>query len=247
MWQLISSAKDTIFFTFENLLYSCSLLKLTFRDVLGSAVIIQGCSKMPWRVSLCSAGTNIRAIRSFASLLTFLSSGTAYKRTYCQASISWLWLSVGYPCRFLRRREEQRRVECTGWLRVTICRSAHRSHEWGFQEQGSRTMYWRGYSAYNFFISCLFELSFEGSFPAEGKSEIDQFNVCGVLGEEEEVLWFEVAMGYFEKVEIVDCLDHLSEYDSCLLLGETTFLVQSIEELSSFAQAACFQPYSATR
>ena len=80
-----------------------------------------------------------------------------------------------------------------------------------------------------------------------GEAEIDQFHLEALLVLHEEVLWLEVAMGDLHGVHVLDALDYLGEELPGVALAEVTVLLQSGEELSSFAETGYEEGYSWTR
>jgi hypothetical protein len=74
-------------------------------------------------------------------------------------------------------------------------------------------------------------------FPPVRETEVDQFQAHGVLAYEDEVLRFQVPVGYFLNVTVIDRLGNLLEDDSGVVFGEVSELVQSVEELPSLAKA----------
>lgn len=84
--------------------------------------------------------------------------------------------------------------------------------------------------------------SFAAAFRAfredEGETEVDDFN-GGIfaLVEEEEVLRFQVSVTDSVRVAMTYRLSDLHENSSGFILSEVTFLDDSVEELTAFAQS----------
>ena len=130
---------NTSIITFENLLYSCIFLKLTFRLVVGTSIFIQGWSNIYFNVILLAAGTKILAIKSFASLETPANSATKLRHFYCWSRISLLSHTGGFAYRFLHQKEEQHSIECRGWLLDSRYHIFHHNRNLRSQVQDNKT------------------------------------------------------------------------------------------------------------
>ena len=91
------------------------------------------------------------------------------------------------------------------------------------------TRLWVSYSANYLFISLFLELYVEALIPAQGEAEVNKLQVKRIFFQEQEVLRFQVSMGDFTQMHIVDGLDHLLKNNPCVLLGKRASLIKSVE------------------
>lgn len=92
--------------------------------------------------------------------------------------------------------------------------------------------------AYNFVGAHVLHFLAHVVVPLEGKSEVDEGDGVVVFVVEEEVLGLEVAVADLLQVQVLHRLQHLHENLTRFLLRKAALLVQAVEQLAPFAEAA---------